>query len=59
MCQIVFPHWIALRPQLLNRRGHVDGVPDHHGIREEIEAAGLMQLLFLLLSPHGPFLRKA
>jgi hypothetical protein len=58
MRHILLAHRVALCLELLNRHGHEYRVPDHHGIREEIEAAGLMQLFFFVLFPYLPFIRK-
>jgi hypothetical protein len=40
MCHILLVHRIPLCLELLNRRGYVNRVPDHHAIREGIEGAG-------------------
>jgi hypothetical protein len=35
----------AFTPQLLDRFPHIDRIPDHHRIRHQIQAGGLIELI--------------
>ena len=51
MGNIFVPHGIPFRPELLDRRRHVDRVPGDHGIGQQVQAPRLVRLLLLLLPP--------
>lgn len=58
MRHIFFPHWIAFRPELVYDRRHIHRVPDDHGIREQIQTAGLIGLVLLLFAPNRALVGK-
>src|SRR6266567_19594 len=50
MHEITVCYDMPLRAQVCKRIRHVDGVPGHYGIGHEIEATGLIGLIFWLVS---------
>ena len=48
---VLLVHRLALGPELLDHRGHVDRVPGHHRVGHQVQAARLVPQLLLLLLP--------
>src|SRR5262245_65071416 len=49
--QICLPYRLTFHSQLLDGRSHIDRIPSHHGIGEQIQAASLVGLSLFLFAP--------
>ena len=56
--EVFFLHRIALPAQGVESCLHIDGVPDDHGIGQEIQTSRLVSLPFFILLTHHPFAGK-
>ena len=45
MFEISIVNLSPLPPQMLNHFPHINGVPHNHGIRDQIQACGLIELI--------------